>query len=56
MPRGRPPKPVTKKEVQLLIKREIEKSLSQLEVKATLLGTKRKGRPLGLKLKKKRLQ
>jgi hypothetical protein len=54
MPRGRPTKPVTKKEVQLIVKKEIEKALSQLEVKATLTGTKKKGRPLGSKMKKKR--
>jgi len=53
MPRGRPAKLITKKQVQLIVKTEIEKALSQLEVKTTLIGTKRKGRPIGFKLKKK---
>jgi len=52
MPRGRPVTPVTKKEILLLVKKEIEKALGQLEVKATLLGAKRKGRPIGSKLRK----
>jgi hypothetical protein len=54
MPRGRPPKPVTKKEVQLIVKREIENALSQLDVKTVLVGTKKKGRPLGSKIKGKK--
>lgn len=53
MPRGRPITPLTKKDVRIIIKSEIEKALSQLNVKATLIGTKRKGRPFGAKAKKK---
>lgn len=52
MPRGRPPKLITKKDVQLIVKSEISKALAQLEIKTTLLGTKRKGRPIGFKAKK----
>lgn len=54
MARGRPAKPVTKKDVQLIVKKEIDKALSQLDVKSTLIGTKRKGRPIGFRLKKSR--
>lgn len=53
MPRGRPVKPVTKKEVQLIVRTEIEKALLQLEVKVALLGAKKKGRPYGSKMKKR---
>lgn len=54
MRRGRPIKPLSKKEVQLIVRTEIEKALSQLNVKASLVGTKRKGRPIGARAKKKR--
>ena len=54
MRRGRPVTPLSKKDVQLIVRSEIEKALSQLNVKTTLVGTKRKGRPIGTKLKKKR--
>lgn len=50
MPRGRPAKPIKRNEVMLIVKKEIEKALKQLEVKVMLLGTKRKGRPIGSKL------
>ena len=53
MRRGRPITPLSKKDVQLIVKSEIEKALSHLEVKTTLSGTKRKGRPIGFKLKRK---
>lgn len=53
MPRGRPVTPLSKKDVQTIVKSEIERALSQLNVKATLTGTKKKGRPMGIKLKKK---
>ncbi len=52
MPRGRPSIPIKKKDVVLIVKKEIEKALKQLDVKVELIGTKRKGRPLGSKLKK----
>lgn len=52
MPRGRPTTPITRKEILLMIKKEIEKAFEQLEVKAVLLGTKRKGRPIGSKVTK----
>lgn len=53
MPRGRPITPITKQDVRTIVKSEIEKALSQLNVKASLTGTKKKGRPSGSKLKKK---
>lgn len=53
MPRGRPITPITKQAVRTIVKSEIEKALSQLNVKVMLTGTKRKGRPVGTKLKKK---
>lgn len=53
MARGRPAHIVTKKEVQLIVKTEIEKALTQLDIKTTLIGAKRKGRPIGFRLKKK---
>lgn len=53
MRRGRPVTPLSKKDVQLIVKKEIEKALSQLDVKAVLIGTKKKGRPIGSKLKKR---
>jgi len=52
MPSGRPSIPIKKKDVVLIVKKEIEKALKQLDVKVELIGTKRKGRPLGSKLKK----
>lgn len=54
MRRGRPVTPLSKKDVQLIVKAEIEKALSQLDVKASLLGTKKKGRPIGSRLKVKK--
>jgi hypothetical protein len=53
MPRGRPVTPLSKKDVRIIVKSEIKKALSQLNVKAILIGTKRKGRPFGSKAKKK---
>lgn len=54
MPAGRPVKPLSKKEVQMIVKKEVEKSLSQLSVKTILIGTKRKGRPIGSGMKRKK--
>ena len=54
MRRGRPVTPLSRKDVQLIVKTEIEKALSHLEVKSILTGTKRKGRPIGFKLKGKK--
>lgn len=52
MPSGRPSIPIKRKDVVLIVKKEIEKALKQLDVKVELIGTKRRGRPLGSKLKK----
>jgi hypothetical protein len=54
MPRGRPLTHLSKRDVQLMIRKEIERALSQLEVRATLIGTKPKGRPIGTATKRKR--
>ncbi len=54
MARGRPTQPVTKKDVQSIVKKEISKALARLEVTANLVGTKPKGRPLGFRPKAKR--
>lgn len=47
MPRGRPVTPIKRKDVMLIVKKEIEKAMSRLEVKTVLLGTKQTGRPMG---------
>jgi len=36
-----------KKDVLLIVKKELEKAMSRLEVKTVLLGTKQTGRPMG---------
>ena len=54
MRRGRPVTHLSKKDVQLIVRTEIEKALSQLNVKASLVGTKRKGRPIGSRQKNRK--
>lgn len=53
MPRGRPAKILKERDIQLIVKQEVTKALSSLVVKSTLIGAKRKGRPIGSKLKRR---
>lgn len=54
MPRGRPVKHLKKRDVISIVKKEIEKAMSRLEVKVVLSGTKRAGRPTGSKLSRRK--
>ncbi len=49
MPRGRPVTHLKKRDVMLIVKKEIEKAMNRLEVKVVLLGTKQAGRPMVVK-------